>query len=151
MTDETGCLNLKWGVQKTRLWLTLCHTPLCLWVRLISFPESTPICPWYVQIAWRHSSRASPKCPAWGTGHFGAGLRCMMSPQDGEWTFDKLLSVTHPNEHRGVDTGKLIERTLYKHPQLDFENSFKNKQISWCPFRSHIWTNLKRPSLPLYV
>ena len=43
-----------------------------LWVRSISFPGSTPVCPWYVRIALTslHGlTRVSPKCPDCGVGH----------------------------------------------------------------------------------
>ena len=44
------------------------------WVRSISFPRSTPVCPQYIRIAltsFQRLIRVSPKCPACGTGHFG--------------------------------------------------------------------------------
>ena len=79
-----------------------------------SYPGSTPVCPRYFQIAltsFQGLTRVSPNCPACGVGHLGAGPRCMTSPREGEWSFDYLLSRAHLSEHRGVDTGKLIERT----------------------------------------
>ena len=45
--------------------------------------------------------------------------RCMTLPQGGEC--DRLissLSGAHPNEHRGVDTGKIIERTHWRGRRL---------------------------------
>ena len=54
------------------------------WVRSISFPRSTPVCPMYF-IPGAHPGQ--PKCPACGMGHLpmlGAGPRCMTSPREGE-------------------------------------------------------------------
>ena len=95
-------------------WVRFTHCGL-FWVRSFSFPGSTPVCPRCVRIAltsFQGLTRVSHQCPACGVCHLGVTR--------GAWRHNERASVIvrlalvrgSPEwAPRGVDTGKLIERT----------------------------------------
>ena len=63
-----------------------------------------------------------PPVPCLWSGSLGVTWgACRHHARGWVWSFEQLLSGAHPSEHRGVDPGKLIERThwLHKATQTD--------------------------------
>ena len=88
-------------------------------VRAISFPGSSPICSRCVRAltTFQGLTRVSVKWPACGMGLFGAGPRCMMSPQEGEWLFDLALVKGSPEwSPRGRQSKAPMVKCRYTDP-----------------------------------
>ena len=115
------CVNLFFNVLSVTFFA---YYTGCYRVRSMSFPGSTLVCPgMYVQIAltsFQGPTRVSPNCPVCGTGHLGLAPGAYWPLVHDVTTRGRVIvrlalvrGSARSNEHRRVDTGKLIERTHF--------------------------------------